>query len=103
MELVELYSSKQFEKDSDRGMIKTVVVGKDGIYEEQNSWLGTSLKKVHNYGVITFPEISEYVKVKEQTLTKIPAIAIKTVMKWYKDITDKKDEEAQVNFYLKSR
>ena len=52
MELVELYSSKQFEKDSDRGMIKTVVVGKDGIYEEQNSWLGTSLKKVHNYGVI---------------------------------------------------
>lgn len=103
MELVELYSSKQFEKDSDRGMIKTVVVGKDGIYEEQNSWLGTSLKKVHNYGVITFPEVSEYVKVKEQTLTKIPAIAIKTVMKWYKDITDKKDEEAQVNFYLKSR
>ena len=53
--------------------------------------------------MITFPEISEYVKVKEQTLTKIPAIAIKTVMKWYKDITDKKDEEAQVNFYLKSR
>lgn len=103
MELVELYSSKQFEKDADRGIIKTVVVGKDGIYEEQNSWLGTSLKKVNNYGVITFPEVSEYVKVKEQTLTKIPAIAIKTVMKWYKDITDKKDEEAQVNFYLKSR
>lgn len=103
MELVELYPSTQFKKESDRGMIKTVVVGKDGIYEEQNSWLGTSLKKVNDYGVVTFPEVAEYVKVKEQTLTKIPAIAIKTVMKWYKDITDKNGEEAQVNFYLKSR
>ena len=80
MELVELYPSTQFKKESDRGMIKTVVVGKDGIYEEQNSWLGTSLKKVNDYGVVTFPEVAEYVKVKEQTLTKIPAIAIKTVM-----------------------
>ena len=43
MELVELYSSKQFKEKSDRGMIKTVIMGKDGIYEEQNSWLGTSL------------------------------------------------------------
>ena len=103
MELVELYPSTQFKKESDRGMIKTVVVGKDGIYEEQNSWLGTSLKKVNDYGVVTFPEVAEYVKVKEQTLTKIPALAIKTVMKWYKDITDKNGEEAQVNFYLKSR
>lgn len=103
MELVELYSSKQFKEKSDRGMIKTVIMGKDGIYEEQNSWLGTSLKKVNDYGVVTFPEITEYVKVKEQTFEKIPAIAIKTVMKWYKDITDKNGEEAQVNFYLKSR
>ena len=55
MELVELYPSTQFKKESDRGMIKTVVVGKDGIYEEQNSWLGTSLKKVNDYGVVTFP------------------------------------------------
>ena len=53
--------------------------------------------------MVTFPEITEYVKVKEQTFEKIPAIAIKTVMKWYKDITDKNGEEAQVNFYLKSR
>ena len=103
MELVELYSSKQFKEKSDRGMIKTVIMGKDGIYEEQNSWLGTSLKKVNDYGVVTFPEITEYVKVKEQTFEKIPALAIKTVMKWYKDITDKNGEEAQVNFYLKSR
>lgn len=103
MELVELYSSKQFKEKSDRGMIKTVIMGKDGIYEEQNSWLGTSLKKVNDYGVVTFPEITEYVKVKEQTFEKIPAVAIKTVMKWYKDITDKNGEEAQVNFYLKSR
>lgn len=103
MELVELYSSKQFKEKSDRGMIKTVIMGKDGIYEEQNSWLGTSLKKVNDYGVVTFPEITEYVKVKEQTFEKIPAVAIKTIMKWYKDITDKNGEEAQVNFYLKSR
>ena len=34
MELVELYSSKQFKEKSDRGMIKTVIMGKDGIYEE---------------------------------------------------------------------
>lgn len=103
MKLVELYSSEQFKKESDRGMIKTVIVGKDGTYEEQNSWLGTSLKKVHDYGVITFPEVTEFVKVKNVNVTKIPAIAIKTVMKWYKDITDKNGEEAQVNFYLKSR
>ena len=102
-ELVELYSSKNFKDNSDRGMIKTVIVGKDGTYEEQNSWLGTSLKKVHDYGVITFPEVTEFVKVKNVNVTKIPAIAIKTVMKWYKDITDKNGEEAQVNFYLKSR
>jgi len=102
-ELVELYSSKNFKDNSDRGMIKTVIVGKDGTYEEQNSWLGTSLKKVHDYGVITFPEVTEFVKVKNVNVTKIPAIAIKTVMKWYKDITDKNGEEAQINFYLKSR
>ena len=102
-ELVELYSSKNFKDNSDRGMIKTVIVGKDGTYEEQNSWLGTSLKKVHDYGVITFPEVTEFVKVKNVNVTKIPSIAIKTVMKWYKDITDKNGEEAQVNFYLKSR
>lgn len=102
-ELVELYSSKNFKDNSDRGMIKTIIVGKDGTYEEQNSWLGTSLKKVHDYGVITFPEVTEFVKVKNVNVTKIPAIAIKTVMKWYKDITDKNGEEAQVNFYLKSR
>ena len=102
-ELVELYSSKNFKDNSDRGMIKTVIVGKDGTYEEQNSWLGTSLKKVHDYGVITFPEVTEFVKVKNVNVTKIPAIAIKTVMKWYKDITDKNGEEAQVNFYIKSR
>ena len=33
-ELVELYSSKNFKDNSDRGMIKTVIVGKDGTYEE---------------------------------------------------------------------
>ena len=52
---------------------------------------------------ITSPEVTEFVKVKNVNVTKIPAIAIKTVMKWYKDINDKNGEEAQVNFYLKSR
>ena len=103
MELVNLYPSTKFEKDSARGLIKTVIVGKDGIYEEQNSWLGTSVKKVNDYGISVFPQITEEVKVKEQNFEKIPAIAIQTVMKWYKDITDKNGQEAQVNFYLKSR
>ena len=103
MELVNLYPSTKFKKDSTRGLIKTVIVGKDGIYEEQNSWLGTSVKKVNDYGISVFPQITEEVKVKEQNFEKIPAIAIKTVMKWYKDITDKNGQEAQVNFYLKSR
>ena len=99
MGLVKVYNSK--ESINELGKIKTVVMAGNGTFEKRSSWLGRSIKKVSNYGIKTFPEMEETVEeIFENTeYAKIPFEAIKIVMKWYKNITEKTSEEAQINFY----
>lgn len=103
MNLVETYTSQEWQMgNKDEGLVKTIIVGKDGIYEKENSWLGSSIKKVNNYGVATYPEIKEELEVKKVDFEKIPKEAIIHVMEWYRQVQADTGEEAQINFYRKS-
>lgn len=98
MRLTEIKNTK--DNQDVKGMIKTVVMSGNGIFEEEESWLGMSRKKVSDYKIPSYPEIQEEVILKEDyNFTKIPLKAIQCVMLWYKNITLKTNNEAQVNFY----
>lgn len=83
----------------EKGSIKTVYFGANGIFEERSSWLGSSIKKVNNYETHGQGNIQETIYLKKMTFEKLPAIALQHVMNWYKKVTDESGKEAQVNFY----
>lgn len=97
MVLVKLYNTE--EEITQKGLIKTILIAGNGIFEQANSWLGESIKKVSNYETKIYPNIKETLVIKENNTNKIPAEAIQYVIKWYRDITLKTNEEAQINFY----
>lgn len=93
----EIYKSN--EDITEKGLFKTTVLAGNGIFEIHKSWIGESLKKVEDYKCFGLPELQEKITVTSDELPKIPAEAIKYVIKWYRDTTLATGKEAQINFY----
>lgn len=97
MELQAIYKSN--EEITNPGLIKTTILAGNGIFEKQKSWIGESVKQVSDYKFAGLPEMEETISVTSEDLPKIPAEAIRYVIKWYRDITKSTGKEAQINFY----
>ena len=97
MELQAVYKSN--EEITNPGLIKTTILAGNGIFEKQKSWIGESIKQVSDYKFAGLPEMEEIVSVTSEDLPKIPAEAIRYVIKWYRDTTKSTGKEAQINFY----
>lgn len=97
MELQAIYKSN--EEITNPGLIKTTILAGNGIFEKQKSWIGESVKQVSDYKFAGLPEMEETISVTSEDLPKIPAEAIRYVIKWYHDTTKSTGKEAQINFY----
>lgn len=97
MELQAVYKSN--EEITNPGLIKTTILAGNGIFEKQKSWIGESVKQVSDYKFAGLPEMEETISVTSTDLPKIPAEAIRYVIKWYHDTTKSTGKEAQINFY----
>lgn len=97
MELQAIYKSN--EEITNPGLIKTTILAGNGIFEKQKSWIGESVKQVSDYKFADLPEMEETISVTSEDLPKIPAEAIRYVIKWYHDTTKSTGKEAQINFY----
>lgn len=97
MELQAVYKSN--EEITNPGLIKTTILAGNGIFEKQKSWIGESVKQVSDYKFAGLPEMEETISVTSEDLPKIPAEAIRYVIKWYRDTTKSTGKEAQINFY----
>lgn len=97
MELQAVYKSN--EEITNPGLIKTTILAGNGIFEKQKSWIGESVKQVSDYKFAGLPEMEETISVTSEDLPKIPAEAIRYVIKWYHDTTKSTGKEAQINFY----
>lgn len=97
MELQAVYKSN--EEITNPGLIKTTILAGNGIFEKQKSWIGESIKQVSDYKFAGLPEMEETISVTSDDLPKIPAEAIRYVIKWYRDTTKSTGKEAQINFY----
>lgn len=97
MELQAIYKSN--EEITNPGLIKTTILAGNGIFEKQKSWIGESIKQVSDYKFAGLPEMEETISVTSEDLPKIPAEAIRYVIKWYRDTTKSTGKEAQINFY----
>lgn len=97
MELQAIYKSN--EEITNPGLIKTTILAGNGIFEKQKSWIGESVKQVSDYKFAGLPEMEETISVTSEDLPKIPAEAIRYVIKWYRDTTKSTGKEAQINFY----
>lgn len=97
MELQAVYKSN--EEITNPGLIKTTILAGNGIFEKQKSWIGESVKQVSDYKFAGLPEMEETISVTSEDLPKIPAEAIRYVIKWYCDTTKSTGKEAQINFY----
>lgn len=97
MELQAVYKSN--EEITNQGLIKTTILAGNGIFEKQKSWIGESIKQVSDYKFAGLPEMEETISVTSEDLPKIPAEAIRYVIKWYRDTTKSTGKEAQINFY----
>lgn len=97
MELQAVYKSN--EEIANPGLIKTTILAGNGIFEKQKSWIGESVKQVSDYKFAGLPEMEETISVTSEDLPKIPAEAIRYVIKWYRDTTKSTGKEAQINFY----
>lgn len=90
---------KSNEEITNPGLIKTTILAGNGIFEKQKSWIGESVKQVSDYKFAGLPEMEETISVTSEDLPKIPAEAIRYVIKWYRDTTKSTGKEAQINFY----
>lgn len=97
MELQAIYKSN--EEITNPGLIKTTILAGNGIFEKQKSWIGESVKQVSDYKFAGLPAMEETISVTSEDLPKIPAEAIRYVIKWYHDTTKSTGKEAQINFY----
>lgn len=97
MELQAIYKSN--EEITNPGFIKTTILAGNGIFEQQKSWIGESIKQVNDYKFAGLPELEENITISSAEFPKIPSEAIRYVIKWYRDTTNKTGKEAQINFY----
>lgn len=85
-----------------KGLLKTIIMAGNGTFERVDSLYGFSIKRQGGDYVglgEAYESLAEGCFVTENPAPKLPRIALETVMEWYKRITHKNGEEAQVNFY----
>lgn len=97
MELITTRTSKC--ENTEKGRIKSVIMAGNGIFEERSSWLGTSVKRVNDYRVPSYPKLEESLELKDEAFPRIPQKAVEYVINWYRAETSRTGNEAQVNFY----
>lgn len=99
-EAIKLYTTKDNLNDIQLGLIRTTIAAGNGTFEIRESWLGKAIKKVNGYEMVTYPELQEKITVSNlRKFPKVPKEAIMYAIKWYRNITKKNGEEAQINFY----
>ena len=85
-----------------KGLLKTIIMAGNGVFEVVDSKYGFSVKNQGgNYPGLgsAYDSLATGCFVTENPAPKLPRKAIETVIEWYKRITLKNGEEAQVNFY----
>ena len=85
-----------------QGILKTVVAAGNGVYDIVPSKYGFSIKTQGEGGSClgaAYASLSDGCFITENPAPKIPRKALETVIEWYKRITAKNGEEAQVVFY----
>ena len=94
--------NKITDKTLNKGLLKTIVMAGNGTFERQDSLYGFSIKNQSGDYVglgEAYEKLSDGCFITENPAPKLPREALETVMEWYKRITQKNKEEAQVNFY----
>lgn len=84
------------------GALKTVIAAGNGTYDVIPSKYGFSIKSQGGNGSClgaAYASLAEGCFVTENPAPKLPRKAVETVIEWYKRITAKNGEEAQVVFY----
>lgn len=85
-----------------KGLLKTIIMTGNGTFERVDSLYGFSIKRQGGDYVglgEAYESLADGCFVTENPAPKLPRVALETVMEWYKRITHKNGEEAQVNFY----
>lgn len=85
-----------------KGLLKTIIMAGNGVFEVVDSKYGFSVKNQGgNYPGLgsAYDSLANGCFVTENPAPKLPRKAVETVIEWYKRITAKNGEEAQVNFY----
>lgn len=85
-----------------KGLLKTVIMAGNGVFEAQDSKYGFSVKNQGgNYPGLgaAYDSLADGLFITHNPAPKIPQRALDTVIEWYRRITDESDEEAQVVFY----
>ena len=84
------------------GILKTVIAAGNGMYDIIPSKYGFSIKSQGGEGSClgaAYASLAEGCFITENPAPKLPRKAVETVIEWYKRITAKNGEEAQVVFY----
>jgi len=85
-----------------QGVLKTVIAAGNGMYDIIPSKYGFSIKSQGGEGSClgaAYASLAEGCFITENPAPKLPRKAVETVIEWYKRITAKNGEEAQVVFY----
>ena len=85
-----------------KGLLKTIVMAGNGVFEMVDSKYGFSIKnqggKYPGLGA-AYQSLNDGMFITHNEGPKIPREAIETVIEWYRRITEKNGQEAQVVFY----
>ena len=85
-----------------KGLLKTIIMAGNGIFEVVDSHYGFSIKNQGgDYPGLGahYPSLANGCFVTKNPAPKLPRQAVETVIEWYRRITEKNGQEAQVVFY----
>ena len=85
-----------------KGLLKTIIMAGNGIFEVVDSHYGFSIKNQGgDYPGLGahYPSLADGCFVTKNPAPKLPRQAVETVIEWYRRITEKNGQEAQVVFY----
>lgn len=85
-----------------KGLLKTIIMAGNGIFEVVDSHYGFSIKNQGGayQGLGShYPALADGCFVTKNPAPKLPRQAVETVIEWYRRITEKNGQEAQVVFY----
>ena len=86
------------------GLLKTLIMAGNGVFEYSVSNFGYAIQKAHGIGDFnglgpSYPSLADGIFVTHNNYEKLPRKALETVLEWYRRVQAKNGEEAQVNFY----